>query len=111
MAMLVKIINADAHQYQFWRFRMKYTTITGSGNHLLTIGETTQSPEVTIYLPTTMGTAVVNIGYLDKAGVARAFTDGLAAVNTQKRIRCGVGVQVVAMVLAHNIDFDIGFAE
>lgn len=88
---------------------MKFTNITGNGSFSLTAGPSTNSQEATIYAPTVMGGSVF-INYLDSSDSPVPYIDGEIFAGEQKRIRCGMGVKIVAVVTGFTATFDIGYA-
>lgn len=92
---------------------MKYTRITGDGEFELAVNDDneTHSTKITVYGPSDMGTAVVNIGYKDNTGTFAAYTDGLLAAKVQLLVNSGWGVPVWASITSYSTPFDIGVAQ
>ncbi len=89
---------------------MYYANIVANGDIPLTFnGQSTLSKEVTIYMPSVAG-ATVAIGYLDDTGTAVPYTDGAILAQEQKRVRCGEGANMVAIVTGFTSAFKIGYA-
>jgi len=89
---------------------MRFISVTSNGDFPLAInGLSTNSQEVTVYAPTIMGGTVV-IGYINGDGVTEPYTEGAMFAGEQKRIRCGIGVNVQLTVSGFTAAFKIGIA-
>jgi hypothetical protein len=70
--------------------------ITANGTYQLTAA--TPSQAHSINLSGTTGGATVTISYLNSLGAIVPYTDGLIAIDTQKRLDHGIGATLYAVV-------------
>jgi len=90
---------------------MRFTDITTNGAAPITTnGKATLTPEVTVYVPADIGTATIALSFIDKDDNVVPYTDGAILAGEQKRVRCGVGVKLVANIANYSTPFSLGYA-
>ena len=89
---------------------MQFILIGANGVIPLTQTGATDYKEASIYAPAAIGTATIDIGWVDDEGTFNSYADGTLLAGESKKYSIGTGANVVATIANYSADFKIGFA-
>ena len=90
---------------------MNLTPVAANGEYKLPYDINTRQDEVAIYIPASIGTATIVIGWIDHAGTTVDYADGAMIAEEVKVFACHNGVDMVATVTNYSTTFSIGYAD
>jgi hypothetical protein len=88
---------------------MRKLVVGADGDIQLPPNVETRIDEVAIYIPASIGTATVVIGWVDPAGTTVPYAAGTMLAGEVQVFMCGQGVEMVATITSYSAPFTIGY--